>query len=393
MQPPTPCSRLSTLFFIIVVVALISSGRSQPAPPATTQLSSAEEQKLERVKINAEVTQLPSKRVDSIRDVLRLRKQDDRLVGEAILVDIEPGAQTHVIVGDLPEAITLRVFETIPLPDEPRDFSFLHRDLASTNTRYTTISSAAGRLTIAREEESDTEYCTAQLIQDPQVPDPDPTDSPLRFFISRENHLTNQREVDLKLNAKNFTELCLKHPREVEQFLRPILRDLKQEAGIFAPETKAAWQVLAADATVDRQVAMKVEQALAKLDAQSFQEREGALSALQELGEPAALVLMRADRSKLSPDKQSGVDSFLAPYLPLSADDAKRLGQDKTFLLNALSADDVELRKLAWARLQKIARPPMSYDPTADDTKRAAQLAALREALVPSTNPTTQENR
>lgn len=393
MQRPTDWSRPFLLIIVIVGVAFTRAAHSQPAPPATTQLSSADEKKLDRIKINAEVTQLPSKRVDSIRDVLRLRKQEDRLVGESILTDIEPGVQTHVILGDLPEALTVRVGDTNPIPDEPRDFYLLHRDLDVPDTRYTTVSSAGGRLTIAREEESDSQYCTVQLIQDPQVPDPDPTEPPLRFFVSRENHATNQRDVDLKLNAKNFTELCLQHPREVEEFLRPILRDLKQESGVFAPETKAAWQVLAADAKVDPQVAAKVELALAKLDAQSFQEREGALSALQELGEPAALVLMRADRSKLSPDKQSGIDSFLAPYLPLSADDARRLGQDKTFLLNALSADDVELRTLAWARLQKVAKPLASYDPSANDAKRAAQVAALREALVPSTSPTTQENR
>jgi hypothetical protein len=94
---------------------------------------------------------------------------------------------------------------------------------------------------------------------------------------------------------------------------------------------------------------------------------------------------MRADRSKLSPDKQSGVDSFLAPYLPLSADDAKRLGQDKTFLNERPQHRRAELRRLAWARLQKIAHPPVQFDADADDSTRATQLSKLRDTVIDTT--------
>jgi len=365
------------------------SQHSPPAssPPATTQVSPEEEARRERAAVEAEVRQLPTKQVGSVRDVLRFAKKDERLFVESILNDVEFGATTHLLVGDLPGIVTLQPRESLPLGDEPRDFNFMEREMSDPPKPviHTTVSAVVGRISVVRDEESETFASSVQYIQDPQVPDPDPTEPPVRLYISRDNKLTQQREVDLKLNAKSFTELYLRHPRAVDQYLRPILRDLKQEAAVFAPDPKAAWQVLGANAKVDPQAAAKVEQALAKLDAQSFQEREAALAALQEIGEPAALVLMRADRSKLSADKQSGVDSFLAPYLPLSPEDVKRMSEDKSFLLNVLSADDLELRRLGWDRLAKITGTPNAFDPAADDATRAAQVAKLRETTLDAT--------
>ena len=390
-----------TLFVLtpLCVVALARSSASQhivPASqPATTQLSPEEEARRERAALDEEVRQLPTRRIDSVKDVLRFKKQDERLRAECLVNDLEQNTFHRMMVEDLSGVVTLRTGGPEPLGDEPQDFMFLQRDMTRLTSPViqTTVSSVAGRLTIAREQESEKMFSSVQLIQDPPVPDPDPTEPPVRLYIARDNKLTQQRDVDLKLNAMSFAQLYLQHPREVDQYLRPVLRDLKQEAGVFAPDAKVAWQVLAADATIDPQLVAKVNDAVTKLDAPNFQEREGALSSLQELGEPAALALMRADRSKLSPDKQSGVDSFLAPYLPLSADDAKRLGQDKTFLMNVLSTDDAELRRLAWARLQKIAHPPVQFDANADDSTRATQLSKLRDTVIDTTPPTTQESR
>jgi hypothetical protein len=392
-------TRHSLLFSVLLIALVTRSSSSQhavpPTQPATTQLSPEEEARRERAALDAEVRELPTRRVDTVRDILRFKKQDDRLRAECILNDLEQHTFNRLVVADLPGVVTLRSGGPDPVGDEPHDFMFLQRDLTKPGAPMiqTTVSSVAGRLTIAREQESEKMFSSVQLIQDPAVPDPDPAEPPVRLYIAQDNKLTQQRQVDLKLNAMSFAQLYLQHPREVDQYLRPVLRDLRQEAAVYSPDTKAAWQVLAADATVDPQAAARVQQILSKLDAPNFQEREGAMAALQDMGQPAALVLMRTDRSKLSPDKQSGVDSFLAPFLPLSADDARRLGNDKTFLLNVLSADDPQLRKLAWARLQKLASPSVTFDPVADDATRATQLSKLRDALLEGSSPTTQENR
>jgi hypothetical protein len=212
----------------------------------------------------------------------------------------------------------------------------------------------------------------------------------VKLYISRRNSTDDKAEVELTLTAPTFAQLVLDHPREVDEFVRPILRDFGQEAAVFAPDPKAAWQVLADDATLDPAIVERVNAAALKLDAESFRDREAALTALQEIGQPAALVLMKADRHAMSPEKQSNVDTFLAPYLPLAADEARRLRDDPHFLLDCQSLDDATLRALAWKRFKSAANPKLQYEPHADAATRAASLSRLRASLrrhTPATAP------
>ena len=80
-----------TLFVLtpLCVVALARSSASQhivPASqPATTQLSPEEEARRERAALDEEVRQLPTRRIDSVKDVLRFKKQDERLRAECLV--------------------------------------------------------------------------------------------------------------------------------------------------------------------------------------------------------------------------------------------------------------------------------------------------------------------
>ena len=130
---------------------------------------------------------------------------------------------------------------------------------------------------------------------------------------------------------------------------------------------------------------------MAKFDSDNFQERQDAADELQKIGEPAAVVLARADRSKFSPEQSSGADTFLASYLALSAADVARLHDNPDFLLDCLYSDDEQLRRLAVARLESLAGHKLGLDPAAPSDVRTAAVERAREQLAaPVTQPTTR---
>jgi hypothetical protein len=94
---------------------------------------------------------------------------------------------------------------------------------------------------------------------------------------------------------------------------------------------------------------------------------------------------MHMDRSKFSAAVNSGVDTFMAPYLPLSPEEADRLGKDRNFLLDSQYSSDIALRKLAAARLAKVIGQPVGFDPAADDATRLTQVRSVRQQNAPAT--------
>ena len=149
----------------------------------------------------------------------------------------------------------------------------------------------------------------------------------------------------------------------------------------------AAWQVLADDWTGDDALKDQVKSVVARTGAEAFSERRAALRDLRNLGEKAALVLMKTDRNGLSVEQTNAINTFLAPYMPLSETETKHLGGDPTFLLNLQYSDDVDLRKLAAARLTKVLRKPVGFDPAAADAVRIAGVEKLRSTVTPTTQP------
>ena len=121
----------------------------------------------------------------------------------------------------------------------------------------------------------------------------------------------------------------------------------------------------------------KVNALVTKLDAESYEDRRTALAGLREIGQPAAVILMCADRAAMSPEKQGSVDEFLAPYVQLTADEATAMRDDPAFLLDVLASDDVELRKLAWARLKTTTNTDINFDPRGENSERQAAIDRL----------------
>jgi hypothetical protein len=186
----------------------------------------------------------------------------------------------------------------------------------------------------------------------------------------------------VELAAADLRTLQRDHPAEVNEYLRPVLRELDAES-LLDVDPATAWQVFAAEARPDPKMVAKVNELLPALDANSFVEREAAADALKKLGPAAAVVLLQLDRAKLSAEQNARLDSILAQYQQLDRLQADRMGQDPSFLLSAMDSTDPELRRVAAARLAKNLHRSLAFDPSAPPEVRHAVTDTLRRQLVP----------
>jgi hypothetical protein len=313
--------------------------------------------------------------------LFKFEQRDSQLIVRSKLEDLED--ETRIVITGDASVMTYRPMGD-RVPNEPRDFNFIQQDFSGPagSQTITTVILAAGRLTLARESENGAGTRSVQLLEDPPPPPdavPNPDEPPVRLYISKQD-ASGTPDVQVKRTAQSFRELCLKFPDDINQHVRPILRGLKQESAVFAPDSKLAWQVLSQDWTAPTQLEEKVNALVQKLDATDFQSRSDALAALKDLGQPAANILIRGDHSKLSAEQQSAVDSMLEPYVLISSDEVKKLRDDITFLTDTLSSDDVELRKLAWQRIKSLTNTELEFDPAATDATRIEVIQKLRQS-------------
>jgi hypothetical protein len=186
--------------------------------------------------------------------------------------------------------------------------------------------------------------------------------------------------VHASAEEQDLFTLVRKHQGGVELYLRPVLRDLGQEA-LLAPEPALAWQVFAAQWNPSDALKKEVNAILPKLDAQGYAERESASKDLAKLGPEAAMLAMQLDRSKLSAEQNTRLDSLVAANTPITRGEATQLRDDVTFLLDCLSSDDEPIRAAAVERLRAVCRRPIEFDPKADSAARDRAVAVLRNKL------------
>jgi hypothetical protein len=283
----------------------------------------------------------------------------------------------------------LTLFAARPAPDDSRDFMLLQQEPPDPlgNQTITMVSAIAGRVLLSRDQGTEQRPSSVQLLQNVLG---DAGEPPVRLYVQQLDAGDPQKDLHLDISAPNFTQLWLKHRREVELYLRPILRDFGQDASVLSVPSSVAWQVLAEGYTPDAELTRGVEQLVVQLNADEFRQREGAEQRLLELGPPAAVVLSRLDRSALSPQQGSSVDSILARFMPLQRQEVLELRDDTGFLIDVLGADDASLRKLALDRLSKLHGKSITFDANLDSTRRQQAIEKLREELIPSTQPSSQ---
>lgn len=343
---------------------------------------------------------LDAARVDQ---VFRLRADGGRITWEAPLIDRAAGAggrQYRAELQGLTDGLTTvylgrsRTFDGPGnSPAEFRTFSLTHYDFSRPGVLET--------LSVQAQQDYFHVDCSAQLPEgyrsvrlteqgpqleatpagSPRLPPAGAPEGTAQLTITRAD--ANNRPQMVNLVEPDFQSLVRRHPREVEEYVRPMLARLGQDA-VFAPDPLVAWQVFSDRWVSDDAMRQQVAVMLPALDAPDFRARDEAVRRLLDLGRPGAAVLLRLDRSKLSAEQCLRIDRILRPYAQLPAPEAAKLRSDVGFLLDCLYVEDAHLRRVALDRLRDVTGQPLAFDLSAGSDRRAAAVNALRQKLQPA---------
>jgi hypothetical protein len=188
--------------------------------------------------------------------------------------------------------------------------------------------------------------------------------------------------MDQRFVEKDFATLRRRHHAETEQWLRPILRELHQEA-VFGADPATAWQVLAPQWPVDLKMKDAIGGKIAALDNDDFRVRRRTADDLERLGRNAALVMMKMDRTGLSDEQNLRLDEVISRFKPVADSEARRLRDDPNFLLDCLYGEDPTARGLALDRLRAVTNKPLEFDLNASEDDRVKAVNAMRARLIP----------
>ena len=184
-------------------------------------------------------------------------------------------------------------------------------------------------------------------------------------------------QTNIQYIAPDFATLRRQHPKEIDQYLRPLLRQLQMES-VLAADPMVAWQVFADDLKPDPATLTIVQALLPALDSDSFQDRDRALQSLQQKGLPVAVAITHLDRSKLSDQQNMLLDTAMAAFQPQRGTDLSKWRNDTDFLLDCLYTEDLAIRTAALDALQKKLGKTVKFDVTADFSARSAAVDAMR---------------
>lgn len=350
--------------------------------PSDSEL--ARQEALKRLQVEA--SNLPVLPADSIPQVARLTVVDGML---DCYTSLSPIARESVVtVPGLHGIVRFSVFG--PRGTDSSSgyfFRVLDQDLTSPDKEvFTLVSAYAGRFILSRDSESDDWIDSVQLIQDaPPAEGARIMEPPVRLYISHthQGDATEQKKINLAANS--FTELRADHPQEVDQYIRPIARDLQQERALFSVPDNLAWQVLGGKLQADQSILDQIQPLVKKLDADDFPTRSEASEQLKKMGAPVVLALRKLDQTKLSIQQKSEIAAILNEASPLPGKSARSLIDDRQFLIDVLYTDDKALRNAAIRRLATLVGRQIEVD--LDATSRENTVAQLRTELVPTTQP------
>jgi hypothetical protein len=327
---------------------------------------------------------LPSLGEKDINDLLRFSIRDGQLILDVPMAPTDP-ANVRILGRPFTAQVSL-----IPRP-RFRMMSFLAHDFSSPGAVVvqTQIMSGPIQLLIAQDIEFPAETRSTTLME--QLVKHRPVSVTMRV-----QDIINSSGKDIahiKLSAPTFEELRKEYPSETDKYLRPIFREIGEEADVFLIDRARAWQVLSDEGTGDNRLPDEVKQIVARFDADDYSTRQSAMADLEKLGESAALVLQHADRAKWSEQQRAMVDTFLVHYRPLSDADVKRYRADPEFLLDCLYNPEPEIRQMATQRLEALTGGAFKIDPAHDPADRRRQIEAWRMKLTagPTSEPSPDD--
>jgi hypothetical protein len=184
----------------------------------------------------------------------------------------------------------------------------------------------------------------------------------------------------LVASAMSLRELQAEHPREVRQYLDPMLFGLAGRH-LLRPGAADVYRVFTA-VRPNAQTAKAFEKVVLDLESDSFDQRERATKTLREMGAPGVLAALRRDNRDLSPEARSRIDNFVAIHATLTPDQLEGAANDPVFLLDCMDDDNLAVRAAARDALEKRLGRKVEFDPSVGDDARGAAVDALRSQLL-----------
>lgn len=294
---------------------------------------------------------------------------------------LEPGpVNGRVPLSDLPgDAIILS--HSIPRQRSPIWPIFEYYEVTGLNPveRHLQVLNTPSHLQVVQDIQqkigSVTELTTISLIETLDTTDVEP------LTLRVQKIRGTQSVLNEAISAPTLPALRREHPREFEEYLRPLFREFHQDQAVFGVEGQVAWQVMADVWQSPPDLSERIAPLIAQLDAVEYSERARAQAALRKMGEPAALYLASADRRSWSAEQRARTDKLLAEFFPLSMQQAKTLGMDVNFLLDCLDSDDADLRAATLKHLNRALGREVQLNLDKPPAERFAAIAQLRKQL------------
>jgi hypothetical protein len=299
-----------------------------------------------------------------LADVCELKVERDHLVLTSKLPMLPVARGLHTLANNniegLPGTSTVRI-ESPASAAEPAVFYLINNnaDSSSASLVQTQVSCSNGQISIHQHSQVDEGW---QVITFTQGPDDGPYAGEPNGVV-----LTVTRSQDpgerTYCAAANWLALRQQFPREVDAYLRPLFRSLRQD-GVFAVEPVVAYQVLggaASRSAAAASVGERIRKLIPQLGADDFGIRRKAMAALQQEGIDGALFLRTFDRTGLSTEQANQIDAFLKGYTLIDDDEVEHRRDDKNFLLDCLYCNDPGIRHAALAKLAAVAHKAFAF--------------------------------
>jgi len=185
--------------------------------------------------------------------------------------------------------------------------------------------------------------------------------------------------LNVQRTAPDLMTLRRNYPRDVNQYLRPLLRELGMES-LLAADLATAYHVFAADLKPDPAVQDKLARLLPALDDDSYAKQQDALKQIGQLGLAGAVAIAHLDRSRLSAQQNVLLDAAVAAFVPAQAA-PRAMKSDLDFVLDCLYLTDPTICAAALREFQRMTGRPVDFDLSAQAEQRAAAVDRLRAEL------------
>lgn len=373
-------TRFGSVCLVVLGIVVITSAQSASADDSEWETRRDEQRK----SYEALMDNVPLLPQTHAHQVMRLRVEDKVLALRTPLMSTNGDGYARVRLDGMNAFALVRVQGGADTTDgeivSPLNFQFTLNDY-SQPLRITTysVTSEQTYLTISKSVQFDNGYSNVQLIE--RIGSSGYAQTGVVQLIVSESIGNDRAPTNISVEAPDFFNLMRGHAREVNAYLRPLLRELSEEEAL-APDPLVAWQVFSDRWHADAAATRKVQAILPMLDADNFRDREQASRQLDDLGRAGAAVMVHLDRKTLTPEQNARIDRALWSYAQLPEREASNLRTDPAFLLDCLNCDELPLREAACDRLVALLKRPVVIDLHADGETRSAAVSALRREIL-----------